>query len=130
MQRNETYAAGAIAHRLPRAAGVAALVLLLAVPTGSALAAGAFKAKNCVDCHQETIKQTPTKNAHEPFGARNCEGCHRRHGVIGKLVLQGTGRELCLPCHETFADVTRRNVVHEPLKQGDCSGCHLSLIHI
>ena len=82
-----------------RPATGAALTLLLAaglvLAAGPAAAAGGFKAKGCIDCHKEHVDKTPTGNAHQPYAERNCEGCHRRHGVIGKLVMQADGRDLC-----------------------------------
>jgi predicted CXXCH cytochrome family protein len=103
-----------------------ALTMALAVTLGAgpANAAGAFKGKDCIDCHQEAVAKVPGRQAHEPFATRDCEGCHRRHGVIGKLVLKAPGRELCLTCHEGYKELLESKVIHEPVRTAGCAGCH------
>src|ERR1043165_901466 len=73
-------AAGAIALLLPR----------------SSTAALKVQAKECIACHAPVQKEEAKKVVHAPFkDLKNCESCHKRHGVVGTLVLKEPEPGLC-----------------------------------
>src|SRR5262245_34994023 len=84
-----------------------------------------IKSKECVECHEPVLQEAKRKTVHTPFkDSKNCESCHRRHGVVGTLVLQKAEPELCLECHaDRKADLTKPHV-HEAVQGGGCTACH------
>ena len=84
-----------------------------------------IKSKECIECHQPVLQEAKRKTVHAPFkDSKNCESCHRRHGVVGTLVLQKAEPELCLDCHaDRKADLAKPHV-HEAVQGGGCTACH------
>src|SRR5512138_190387 len=84
-------------------------------------------ARACGDCHAKTREQATRKFVHEPFkDAKGCDACHKRHGVVGALVLKQDERTLCLSCHLKEKDALKRPKVHGALasEKASCSQCH------
>src|SRR5262245_21003193 len=81
--------------------------------------------KECVACHAPIQKLASKKFVHAPFkDEKNCESCHKRHGVVGALVLKEEQPALCLSCHKPEEPQLKLAHVHAPLSSGKCTSCH------
>src|SRR5215468_7745990 len=99
-------------------------LLLFLAPSG-ALAAPKIVAKECIACHAPVQKEAGKKFVHAPFkDEKNCESCHKRHGVVGALVLKEEEPALCLGCHPKEQPQLKLAHVHAPLTSGKCTSCH------
>jgi predicted CXXCH cytochrome family protein len=97
------------------------LVLVMVAAGVSAAQKRKVVSKQCLDCHATAKQWKSKKVVHEPFrDDAGCETCHKRHGVVGTLVLVQEQPELCYQCHEKAAG----DHVHAPLKDGKCTDCH------
>ncbi|NIS63514.1 MAG: hypothetical protein GTO13_23355, partial [Proteobacteria bacterium] len=48
-----------------------------------------FVRKTCLDCHKEKKQEySSRKYVHSPVAKEDCESCHRRHGLVGAVLLQ------------------------------------------
>src|SRR6476646_10269756 len=104
----------------------AVLGSLLLLSGLSAAAPARIISKDCVACHPPVAKQAARKFVHAPFkDQKNCESCHKRHGVVGALVLKEEEPGLCLSCHKEKDLDLKAAHVHAPLKGGKCTSCHL-----
>src|SRR5512143_224504 len=108
------------------------LAASLALFCGSVQGAVKRTGKDCVDCHAPVAKQAAKKFVHAPFkDAKGCESCHKRHGVVGALVLKEEEPGLCFTCHKKEEPSFKLAHVHAPLKPpadskaSACSTCHL-----
>jgi predicted CXXCH cytochrome family protein len=109
-------------RRTARSGPPIGVLLALALVAGSVLvscgtsgpARGA--AKSCVACHEKTRQQTRRGVVHAPFADESgCAICHKRHGVVGALVLKSDEKTLCLGCHAKEAEALKRAHVHAAL---------------
>src|SRR6478752_4933151 len=50
--------------------------------------------------------------------SKDCESCHKRHGVVGALVLKEEEPGLCLSCHKEKDLDLKAAHVHAPLSGG------------
>src|SRR5512135_666510 len=81
--------------------------------------------KECIACHAPVLKEASKKFVHAPFkDEKNCESCHKRHGVVGALVLKEEEPALCLSCHPKEDAAMKAAHAHAPVKEGKCSSCH------
>lgn len=81
--------------------------------------------KSCVECHQETLQQASATVVHAPFeDPGSCESCHKRHGVVGTLILQQNEPDLCLECHTEQSEELAASHVHEGFSTSTCTTCH------
>ncbi len=75
---------------------VTAICLLSGANASAAPVKRRLAAKECAECHQPVLQQQSRKFVHEPFkDAAACESCHKRHGIVGTLVLQRQEPALC-----------------------------------
>jgi predicted CXXCH cytochrome family protein len=82
-------------------------------------------AKACTDCHQPVLQELSKKVVHAPFrNTAGCDTCHKRHGIVGTLVLQKEEPALCYGCHQKQQDAFKAAHVHVPVAQGKCTRCH------
>ena len=92
------------------------------VPSHAALR---VQARECISCHSPVEKELAKKFLHAPFkDPKNCESCHKRHGVVGTLVLKEPEPGLCFSCHKKEEPAFKLARVHAPVAQGKCSSCH------
>src|SRR5271169_1400538 len=87
--------------------------------------------KDCLACHAPVQKEYARKQIHPPFkDQRGCEACHKRHGVVGVLVLKAEEPGLCFGCHKKEEPEFKQAHLHTPLaldkdgKAGKCTTCH------
>jgi len=81
--------------------------------------------KACTDCHQPVLQELAKKVVHAPFrNTGGCDSCHKRHGVVGTLVLQKEEPALCYGCHQKQQEAFKAAHVHVPVAQGKCTRCH------
>src|SRR6185369_11330295 len=81
--------------------------------------------KACIDCHQPVLQEASKKVVHAPFkDTKGCDSCHKRHGVVGTLVLQKEEPALCYDCHKKQQESFKAAHVHVPVAQGKCTRCH------
>src|SRR5690242_7362326 len=97
------------------------LLLILAVVTlASALHAAPpqrrLASKDCIECHAKVQQEASKKVVHAPFAdPKNCESCHKRHGIVGTLVLKQEQPGLCFSCHQKEETAFKAAHVHNPV---------------
>src|SRR3972149_2022405 len=89
-----------------------------------------FAAKACVECHQkEATAYSSQKFVHAPVREAKCETCHKRHGIVGAVILEKESSELCYTCHaaqkQKFAQIKAHTALTDTPKQRvGCTSCH------
>jgi len=84
-----------------------------------------LNAKECIECHAPVVKEKARKVVHEPFrDEKNCEACHKRHGIVGTLVLKQEQPGLCYSCHKQEEAKFKAAHIHNPVANGKCTKCH------
>ncbi|MGK2857919.1 MAG: cytochrome c3 family protein, partial [Thermoanaerobaculia bacterium] len=108
-----------------RFAIVSTLLFAVASPVYAAKPKRKLVSKECVECHKPIQALASKKVVHEPFrDSKGCETCHKRHGVVGTLVLLQEEPELCFQCHDQQKTELASAHVHAPVKDGKCTQCH------
>jgi len=107
-----------------RRLALAASILIFAFPLFAAPQRKLIS-KECIECHKPVLNEQAKKSVHAPFrDEKNCEACHKRHGVVGTLVLKQDIPALCFSCHAKEESAFKAAHVHVPVSQGKCTKCH------
>jgi len=131
-------------HRVICAAGLALAALSVAfIGEGAAAEGGSrfrrppaetkgrFAPRGCLDsgCHAGKRDEYKKAVVHAPVREEKCETCHKRHGLVGAVLLTKDGSELCYGCHAPSKAAFQKKHQHAALKDPaapkiGCVGCH------
>ncbi|MGZ4809954.1 MAG: cytochrome c3 family protein, partial [Thermoanaerobaculia bacterium] len=100
-------------------------ISIFLLPSAANAAPRKLASKECIECHKPVLSEESKRVVHAPFkDEKNCEACHKRHGVVGTLVLIQEQPGLCFSCHKKEEAAFKAAHVHVPVSQGTCTKCH------
>ncbi len=73
--------------------------------------------KECLDCHEKD--KFSKKFVHSPVASQKCDACHKRHGLVGALVLKFDEEDkVCFECHQKDKLGLTQSNIHKAMKKG------------